>query len=164
MSRLEIRSYDYINAPYRQVRHALLGDPAAIFAAATRAAADRARSVAAELRVSIGGIDVATEIAVTIGTIVDETDGVFGDPVTKIPVSWEAAKHPRLFPLMDAELSLYPLTSTETQLDFLGQYEPPLGLIGGAMNALVGHRLAEASVHRFVGDVAAHLRRLLASR
>jgi hypothetical protein len=89
---------------------------------------------------------------------------VFGDPVTKIPVSWEAAKHPRLFPLMDAELSLYPLTSTETQLDFLGQYEPPLGLIGGAMNALVGHRLAEASVHRFVGDVAAHLRRLLASR
>jgi hypothetical protein len=29
---------------------------------------------------------------------------------------------------MKAELSIYPLTSTETQLDLGGLYEPPLGL------------------------------------
>lgn len=161
MAEQEVRSYDYINHPYAVVRKALLADPAAVFAAATRAAADRAQSVAAELRVMIGGIDIGTEIAVKTGQATEEKGGSFADPVTTIPVSWEAARHPRLFPLMRAKLSLYPLTATETQLDFHGVYEPPMGAIGGAVNALVGHRIAEACVHRFVADVAVYLRHLL---
>jgi hypothetical protein len=63
---------------------------------------------------------------------------------------------------MKAELSIYPLTRTETQLDFAGLYEPPLGALGIALNAVAGHRIAEVSVHRFVGDVAEHLRQTLA--
>ena len=62
---------------------------------------------------------------------------------------------------MQAELSIYPLTASETQLDFRGQYEPPLGVLGSAIDAAVGHRIAEAAVHRFVGDVADYLRRTL---
>ena len=71
---------------------------------------------------------------------------------------------PRLFPLMKAEIWLYPLTATETQLDFQGVYEPPLGALGKAVNAIAGHRLAEASVHRFVDDLAGYLRRTLEGR
>jgi hypothetical protein len=63
---------------------------------------------------------------------------------------------------MKAELSIYPLTGTETQLDFLGLYEPPFGALGKAMNAIVGHRIAEVSVHRFISDVAGYLRQALA--
>jgi hypothetical protein len=77
-------------------------------------------------------------------------------------LEWEAAKMPRLFPFMKAELAIYPLTATETQLDLSGHYEPPLGLLGDAMNAIAGHRIAEASVHRFLTDVAAYLRKALA--
>jgi hypothetical protein len=62
---------------------------------------------------------------------------------------------------MRAELAVYPLTSTETQLDFQGVYEPPLGALGKAVNAVVGHRIAEASVHRFVSNVAQYLRQTL---
>jgi hypothetical protein len=76
-------------------------------------------------------------------------------------VEWEAASMPHLFPLMKAAISIYPLTARETQLDFLGLYEPPLGTLGKAINAIVGHRIAEASVHRFVEDVARHLRQQL---
>jgi len=68
---------------------------------------------------------------------------------------------PRLFPLMKGELSIYPLTSTETQLDFSGEYEPPLGALGKTMNAIVLHRVAEASVHRFINDVAGYPRKTL---
>ncbi len=161
MPRQEIRSYDYVNHPYARVREALAADPRAIFRAATRTAADRARSVAAELRVTVGGVDLAAEVTVSIGAVTDET-GPLGGPLTRIPVSWEAAKHPQFFPLMSAELTVYPLTATETQLDFLGHYDPPLGVVGGAMDALVGHRVAEASVHRLIGDVARHLREQLA--
>ena len=72
-----------------------------------------------------------------------------------------AASLPRLFPLMQGELDLYPLTGTETQLDFSGIYEPPFGAAGKAVNAIVGHRIAEASVHSFVSDVAGYLRQAL---
>jgi hypothetical protein len=79
--------------------------------------------------------------------------------VTRIPIHWQAAQRPGLFPVMDAELAIYPLTATETQLDFRGKYEPPLSVLGDAVNAIVGHRLAEASVHRFVAEVAQYLRK-----
>jgi hypothetical protein len=62
---------------------------------------------------------------------------------------------------MKADLSIYPITATETQLDFKGLYEPPLGPLGKAANAMVGHRIAEVSVHRFVSDVAEYLRKTL---
>ena len=153
--RHEIRSYDYVNHPYPAVREALARDPAAIFAAATRAASSRAEAVAAALRVTLAGLEVSTEVALKVGDI-QQISGAA--PLTRIPVSWQAARRPGFFPLMDAELSIYPLTPTETQLDFHGHYEPPLSIVGDAANALVGHRLAEASVHRFVADVAQYLR------
>ena len=65
---------------------------------------------------------------------------------------------------MTAVLTIYPLTATETQLDFLGNSDPPLGVVGDAMNAIVGRRIAEASVHRFVTDVARYLREHLRGR
>ena len=82
-------------------------------------------------------------------------------PATRLQLEWEAARMPRLFPIMKADLSIYPLTATETQLDFKGVYEPPLGPLGEAVNAIVGHRIAEVSVHRFVSDVAGYLRKTL---
>ncbi len=157
----EIRSFDYVNHPYARVRDALAADPAAVFRAATKAAASRAESVATELRVTAAGLEVGTEVVLSIGTI-EETGQADSSRVTRIPVEWEAAKRPRLFPLMNARLSLYPLTARETQLDFLGQYDPPLGLLGGAVDAVIGHRIAEASVHRLVSDVARYLRQVLA--
>jgi hypothetical protein len=78
-------------------------------------------------------------------------------PVTRLQLEWQAAKISSLFPFTKAELSIYPLTGTETQLDFSGFYEPPLGALGKAVNAIVGHRIAEVSVHRFVSDVAGWL-------
>jgi hypothetical protein len=156
--RHEIRSYDYVNHPFAEVRQALVADAAGVFRAATRAAASRAQSVAAALRVNIVGIEVGTEIAVSVGSIEDRPGADPSSPLTRIPISWQAAQRPGLFPLMTAELSVYPLTATETQLDFLGHYEPPLSALGSAIDAVVGHRIAEASVHRFVADVAQYLR------
>jgi hypothetical protein len=162
-TRLEIRSYDYVNHPYERVRDALVADPASVFSAATRAAAARARSVAAALHVTVGSLEVSAEIALAVGAIEEEDSNGYASKITRIPISWQAAERARLFPLMDAELSVYALTATETQLDFLGHYEPPLGVVGGAFNAIVGHRVAEASVHRFVTDVAEYLRERLRS-
>ena len=114
--------------------------------------------MAAELHVDVGGVGVQADIRIHIKDIEDKPASAVSTPSTTLLLEWEAATLPQLFPLMKAELHVYPLTATETQLDFSGLYEPPFGTVGKAVNAVVGHRIAEASVHRFVSDVAAYLR------
>ncbi len=161
---IEIRCYDYVNHPYKTVCDALRRDAPDVFRLATRAAASRAQSVAAELHVDLGGIGVKAEIRISVNSIEEKmADGMSG-PATRLLLEWEAATAPGLFPFMKAELSIYPLTNTETQLDFLGRYEPPLGPLGRAMNVVAGHRIAEASVHRFIDEVAEYLRNTLTTR
>jgi hypothetical protein len=158
----EIRSYDYVNRPYERVRDALKQNALTIFQSATKAAAYRAQSVAAELHVDFGGIGVKTDINISVKNIEEKIVDAASSPSTRLLLEWEAATMPGLFPFMTGELSVYPLTSTETQLDFRGMYEPPFGALGRTMNAIIGHRIAEVSVHRFVSDVAGYLRRALA--
>jgi hypothetical protein len=157
----EIRSYDYVNRPYERVRDALRQNALTVFRSATKSAAARAQSIAAELHVDFGGIGVKTDINISVKNIEEKIVDT-STPTTRLLLEWEAASVPGLFPLMKGELSVYPLTSTETQLDFSGFYEPPFGAVGRTMNAIVGHRIAEVSVHRFVSDVAGYLRQALA--
>ena len=157
----ELRCYDYVNHPYEQVRDALSKDALAVFQSATKATASRVRSIASELRVDMGGIGVETDIIISINKIEEKASEIMPGPVTRLQLEWQAAKMPSLFPLMKGELSIYPLTLTETQLDFSGLYEPPFGAVGRAVNAIVGYRIAEVSVHHFISDVAGYLRQAL---
>jgi hypothetical protein len=153
-----IHVYDYVNLPYETVRERLTGDAAGVFRNATKVAAERARTIASELRVNIAGIEVSKEIAIKVNSVEDVPASGRTSQKTKISLEWEAADMPRLFPLMRAELFVYPLTSSETQLDLDGRYDPPLGVLGEVMDSVVGHRIAEASVHQFIRDVAGYLR------
>jgi hypothetical protein len=157
----EIHSYDYVNRPYERVRDALKQNALLVFQSATKAAASRAQSVAAELHVDFAGMGVKTDINISVMNIEEKFVEATSTPTTRLQLEWEAETAPRLFPLMKGVLSVYPLTSTETQLDFSGLYEPPFGAVGRTMNAIVGHRIAEVSVHRFINDVAGYLRQAL---
>lgn len=157
----KIRSYDYVNHSYERVRDALNQSAVAVFQSATKAAASRAESVAAELHVDFAGMGVRADIKIFVKGIEEKPATEIFSAITTLHLEWEAANLPRLFPLMQGDLSIYPLTSTETQLDFYGTYEPPFGALGKTMNAIVLHRIAEAAVHRFVSDVAGYLRQAL---
>ena len=158
----QIRSYDYVNHPYARVRDILNRNAAEVFRTATKAAASRAESVAAELHVDFAGLGVKADINISVKVVEEKPTDATSSASAKLLLEWESATLPRWFPLMQGELTLYPLTTTETQLDFLGSYEPPFGAVGKTMNAIAGHRIAEASVHRFVSDVAGYLRHALA--
>jgi hypothetical protein len=159
---LAIRSYDYVNHPYDRVRDTLKQNALTVFQSATKAATHRAESVAAELHVDFGGLGVKTDIKIIVKGVEEKVADKSSSASTRLLLEWEAATMPRLFPFMPGELSIYPLTATETQLDFCGVYEPPFGSVGKTMNAIVGHRIAEVSVHRFVSDIAGYLRQTLA--
>ena len=69
----EIRSYDYVNRPYERVRDALKQNALTVFKSATKAAASRAQSVAAELHVNFGGIGVKTDINISVKDIEEKS-------------------------------------------------------------------------------------------
>ncbi len=154
----EIRCFDYVNHPYEKVRDVLGTRALHVFHDATKIATTRAGDVASELSVNLAGLEIGTDIAITVKEIDERPADVTSPPVTRLQLEWEAASAPRLFPFMRAELKVYPLTATETQLDLSGRYEPPLGALGGAVDAVIGHRIAEASVHRFLTEIASHLK------
>src|SRR5437773_11954712 len=93
----EIRSYDYVNRPYERVRDALRQNALTVFQSATKAAASRAQSIAAELHVDFGGIGVKTDINISVKNI-EEIGDATSTPTTRLLLEWEAATVPGLFP------------------------------------------------------------------
>lgn len=154
----KLRCYQYVNRPYESVRVLLHQRPLEVFQRATTSAAARAGEVASSLHTRFAGIEVGVDVRIHVQAVRDE-EGIAGmSPLTRIRLAWEAVRAAALFPVMKAQLSFWPLTSTETQLEIEGAYQPPLGLLGNAADAAVGHRLAEATVHRFLDEVVEQLR------
>jgi hypothetical protein len=155
----KLRCYAYVTRPYEAVREALHQRPLELLQRATNSAAERANSVATSLRAGAAGIEIGVEVRIHVRAVRDD-EGLGGlSPVTRVSLGWEAARAPALFPMMSAELSVWPLSSSETQLEIEGAYRPPLGAVGKTIDAVLGHRLAEASVHRLLEDVVDQLRR-----
>jgi hypothetical protein len=147
MSHRPLSCYDYVNRPYPIVRDALLVDPIHVFQRATAAAREAAR-----LHVQVGSLDLGVDVSIHVVDVVSD------DKTTKLRLTWSAATSAGLFPAMEATLAVYALTSTETQLELDGRYTPPLGALGAVIDAAVGHQIAQATVTRFIAEVAGWLR------
>jgi hypothetical protein len=155
--RHELRCFDYVNRPYEAVNAALTANALAIFERATRSAADHAGDVGAELRVRVGAIEIAADIEIAV-TAISGAQSPTHQPATRLDLTWKSRRRPGLFPEMVGSLWAYALAPRETQLELVGSYDPPLGIVGEAIDAIALHRIAEASVQRFVQAVAAYLR------
>ena len=152
-----VRVFDFVNKPYERVHSLLEWNAQTVFRNATSAAARRAERVASALHVNIAGFEIGKDVEILVKSVERSRWTETVPETTRIKLEWKASRIPRLFPLMTAEMTVFPLTPNETQLDLVGEYEPPLGAIGGVIDAAIGHRIAEASVHQFVSDVAAYL-------
>jgi hypothetical protein len=105
----------------------------------------------ADLRAGLPGMGAVTRSArVGFGPLMEE------DGATVLPVWWEDAEHPELFPTFDGGLELYP-DGRGTALRLVGSYVPPLGLLGRFGDGLAGHRIVLMSLNKFLADVAALL-------
>jgi hypothetical protein len=152
----EVRAYAYVNCSYDLVVELLRLDAVGVFQRATATAAERAQSLLSTMRATIGPFELGTEVVVRVRGI-EESSGPLG-PTTRLSLTWHAAQRTELFPTMEATLAVYALGPGETQLDFSGKYRPPLGVVGAAFDAMLGHRIAEATVHRFLEEVSQRVR------
>src|SRR5262245_46468601 len=100
----ELRSYDYVNRPYRIVCDALRADLGGIFERATKSATGRADALAASLKVELGALEIGTDVTIEVlGVEERETGPIGGTQTTFIQLRWHAARAAALFPSMEAE-------------------------------------------------------------
>ena len=153
-----LHCYAYVEAPWDQVSRLLAEDSRAVLQHATLDAADQARQVSRTLRLDVAGFEVSKDVAIKVGEFVprEATRSV-------VPLRWRAERGRMLFPELAADLEVAAVSFDPplTQLTVSGSYEPPLGLLGAGADRLMLHRLAEATIHRFIHEVADELRRLI---
>lgn len=153
-----VRAYEYVPFPYEAVRDALCTDPQGAVDRATSIASERARRLVPNLHVQIAGITVGAAVVIRVGEVAEELRAPCRSPRLRIALEWRAAQASAWFPVMKASLSVYALSKDETQVELVGDYTPPLGVVGEALDVVVGHRIADATALSFVASVAAKLR------
>ena len=100
---------------------------------------------------TLGRARVSREVRIGVGPLL-EADGAL-----VLPVWWEDAEHPRLFPTFDGGIELRANGDEATELRLVGSYEPPLGAVGRFADGLAGHRVVIASLEAFLDEVLARL-------
>ena len=160
----ELRCYQYVNRPYERVRALLRDRGPEVLQRATTSATTRADALVSTLRVAVAGFEIGVDVRIHIKGSRDEEWIAGLSPVTRITLAWEAARARAFFPSMEAELSVWPLSASETQIELEGRYAPPLGFVGNAIDAAVGHRIADAAAHRFVEDIIDQIKAELPTR
>lgn len=141
--------YTHIARPAIEVEQRVLG----MLSLLDAFAADASRGVE-RLRIGLGSGE-----HVVIGRTVEIRAGtpVRGATELAIPIVWEATGARALFPRMEGDLLVAALSSDVTQLALRGSYVPPFKHVGKALDRVVLHRLAEASVKSFVERIVARI-------
>jgi len=159
-----IHCYEYVNQPYERVSEVLVLGAVGIFQRATSSAAARATSIVSKLRVTVGHVEIAKDVVIKVLHVNRNAHAPkLAEAATTLELEWHASTDQVLFPAMHATLAVYPLSSTESQLELVGHYDPPGGTLGALVDRLALHRIAEAVAHRFLDDVASRLSVELAS-
>jgi len=84
----------------------------------------------------------------------------FRDVVTNewyavLALRWEAVGPGRgLFPVLDADITLAPYGESGTMLALMAVYRPPPGAVGAALDRVVLHRVASATIRNFLNRIA----------
>ncbi len=116
--------------------------------------ASRATDDADSLLVRVGPAALGSlgmEVRVQLGEC--SRRGVTGS----VPIRWEAARLPYLFPVLDGDLEVTPLGPGSCRLTLHASYRTPLDGVGRLLDAALFHRVAESTVRSFLHRVADNL-------
>ena len=111
-----------------------------------------------ELRVQVGGGSIGRRVRAEVGPM-SVSPRKFGLPprALEVPVAWQAAEHPALFPTLNGQLRIRDAEHETIELRLTGEYTPPLGAIGVIGDRFAGHQAATASLRGYLVEVAQRL-------
>jgi hypothetical protein len=140
-----------VPCPPAEVNACLSQDPARLFQTADEPASMADGRFPVPLHVSLAGAHFDRIAAVGFATVVEEEDGT-----RVLPLWWEAAEQPWLFPTFDGGLEIRS-DDGGTQLRLEGNYRPPLGAAGALVNRAVLNKAATASLEALLDRLSARL-------
>jgi hypothetical protein len=115
------------------------------------AAGDDTESQLVKLGPSSFGHLIARDVRVRLGRATSGAAGVV------VPVRWEDARRPGLFPLLDGNLEVAPLGPDHSRVVLYASYRPPFDAMGRVLDQALFHRVAESTVRSFLQKVAGTL-------
>lgn len=113
--------------------------------------------IAVSLRLDLAAFGIGGDLAIKHGVLmrfvpVEPKDGSISYTVEWAPAP--AGPYPRF----SGTMRLLPATdSRQSVLDVTGTYEPPLGALGAAFDAMLGNRIAAATLRAFAHDLASQI-------
>ena len=140
-----------IPVPDQEVVARLSEQPARLLGPAGREPVPSGQRHLVPLSVRFAGVRFDRSAAVGFGPLVEEDDGS-----RLLPLWWEAAEHPWLFPTFVGGLEVRP-AGDGAELRLEGHYRPPLGAAGGLVNRAVLNRAATASLETLLDELAGRL-------
>ncbi|MBV8527014.1 MAG: hypothetical protein JOZ75_01730 [Candidatus Dormibacteraeota bacterium] len=143
-----VHDFAYIDVPAGVVRARLVGAPNAWLESMANHAAEQGDA----LRVRLG--PHGTHGALTKSVVVEVGHPVARAGATLIPLTWRATGVSALFPMFSGDIEVAAIGGAETVVSIWGQYEPPLGALGDALDRFGLHRIAESSVRSFLQELA----------
>jgi hypothetical protein len=146
-----LHDYAFVDAPADRIRERIAADHGEWLSGLAVGAAREGESL--RLRVGpIGSLPMLSKI-VTIHADPPITRG----QVTVVPLTWRATGSQGIFPALNADLEVAPLSPESTQLTLRGHYVPPLGAVGERLDRLLLHRVAEATIRSFMRGLVVSL-------
>ncbi len=142
-----VRYYLELPLPPARVEQTLLGSAPEWLSELAGEAQRRGDGLLAEVGVGPLGARLGRRVAVRLG------QPVAFPSMTSLPMTWEPLGMDGLFPRLDADLEVGPLGEGRTQLAISARYRPPLGVVGQAIDRVLLHRVAEATVKDFLDRV-----------
>ena len=143
-----IRYYLELSLPFEDVEEGLLADPQVWLPGIAGEAQDMGEQLLGEVGFSFDNDRrLRKEVHIELGP-------PYRMPgKTLLPLSWKATGPERLFPPLDADLEIAALGRSRTQLSISARYLPPLGVVGKALDRVLLHRVAEATIKDFLDRV-----------
>jgi hypothetical protein len=139
-----IRYYIELPLPVAVVKRALVGSSAGWLSAMAGEAQARGDGLLGEVGVGPLGVRLRRQVTIQLG------EPVRFPSMTSLPLTWEPVGLEGLLPRLDASLELGSLGEDRTQLAISARYRPPLGVVGQAVDRVLLHRVAEATVKDFL--------------
>ena len=142
-----VRYFVELPLPAARVERALLDHPPGWLAEMAGAAQQRGDELLAEVGVGVNGplgARLGRRVAIELG------EPVRFPSMTSLALTWEPIGLEGMLPRLDADLELGSLGEDRTQLAISARYRPPLGVVGRAVDRVLLHRVAEATLKDFL--------------
>jgi len=153
-----VRYFTDVERPFEILEPVILDAPERWLPAIASDAESKANRLLTEVGFGAGRVRLEKGVVVEIGS----PQRLEGKAV--VPMTWTPEDAGRLFPRLEADIELSAFGAQRSQVAISARYQPPMGVLGRAVDRAMLHLVAEATIKDFLDRVAESLEGRLSRR